>query len=211
MADGNGEDGGAGIGGAGRRNQKRRTRKDLLRAAARLLRDGDRPSLEQVAEEALVSRATAYRYFPNLDALLLEAALDIAVPDAEALFADADATDPVARLERLDDVLHAMVRDHEPQLRLMLALSLQRGLSDDADVPARQNRRTPLIEAALLPAAATFDPAQLPLLRDALALLIGIEARIVFEDVLQLDDAAAAAVRRWVIGALVNAARRRPA
>lgn len=190
-----------------RRNQKHRTRKDLLRAAARLLRDGGRPSLEAVAEEALVSRATAYRYFPNLDALLLEAALDIAVPEPEAVFADADPEDPSARLLHLDARLHAMIAAHEPQLRLMLALSLQRGLAEDSTVPARQNRRSPLIEAALAPAAATFDRSTLPRLRAALAALVGIEAQIVFRDVLQLDEEAASAARRWAIAALVAAAR----
>ena len=73
--------------GAGRPNQKSRTRKDLLRAAARLMKDGNCPTFEDVAEEALVSRATAYRYFSGLEALLVEAALDVAMPDAEALFA----------------------------------------------------------------------------------------------------------------------------
>jgi hypothetical protein len=42
---------------AGRPNQKRRTRKDLLLAAARLMKQGRQPVLEEVAEEALVSRA----------------------------------------------------------------------------------------------------------------------------------------------------------
>jgi len=59
---------------AERPNQKRRTRKDLLLAAARLLQQGKRPSLEEVAEAALVSRATAYRYFPGVEPLLVEAA-----------------------------------------------------------------------------------------------------------------------------------------
>src|SRR6185295_18078470 len=40
----------------GRPNQKSRTRKDLLRAAARLMKEGRNPSLEEIAEEALVSR-----------------------------------------------------------------------------------------------------------------------------------------------------------
>ena len=56
---------------AGRPNQRRRTRKDLLDAATRLMRQGRKPSLEEVAEEALVSRATAYRYFASIDALLV--------------------------------------------------------------------------------------------------------------------------------------------
>ena len=52
----------------GRPNQKTRTRKDLLQAAARLMKQGGPPTLEEVAEEALVSRATAYRYFPSVEA-----------------------------------------------------------------------------------------------------------------------------------------------
>src|ERR687894_3223624 len=70
-----------------RGNQRFRTRKDLLAAAARLMKNGRKPSLEEVAEAALVSRATAYRYFPSIEALLVEASLDLAVPDGEAVFA----------------------------------------------------------------------------------------------------------------------------
>ncbi|HET6470955.1 MAG TPA: TetR family transcriptional regulator, partial [Pseudomonadales bacterium] len=55
---------------SGRHNQRRRTRKDLLTAAATLMRSGAKPSLEAVAEAAMVSRATAYRYFPSIEALL---------------------------------------------------------------------------------------------------------------------------------------------
>ena len=51
----------------GRPNQRSRTRKDLLDAASRLLKQGRRPTLEEVAEEARVSRATAYRYFPSVE------------------------------------------------------------------------------------------------------------------------------------------------
>ena len=71
-----------------RPNQKRRTRKDLLQAAARLMKQGRRPGLEEVAEEALVSRATAYRYFPTIEALLAEASADVVTPEPETLFAD---------------------------------------------------------------------------------------------------------------------------
>lgn len=79
------------------------------------------PSLEEVAAEALVSRATAYRYFPNLQSLLLEASLDVAIPEAAAIFDAAPEDDPVARLDT----------------------------TRSGDLPRRQNRRTPLIEEAL--------------------------------------------------------------
>jgi AcrR family transcriptional regulator len=193
---------------AGQTNQRRRTRKDLLRAASRLLKEGRRPSLEEVAEAALVSRATAYRYFPGVEQLLLEASLDVAVPDAEEVFRDAATEDPVARLERVDAALHAMILAHEPQLRMLLAHTLQRGAGGDGDLPPRQNRRTPLIEAALEPSRDRFDPEALPMLTRSLALVIGTEARVVFKDVLQLDDAEAREVVRWAIRALVEAARK---
>jgi len=196
----------------GRPNQRRRTRQDLLNAATRLVRQGRKPSLEEIAEEAMVSRATAYRYFPRVDALLVEAALDVAIPDAEALLARAPRDDAVARVERIDEGLHEMILAHEPQLRTMLVHSLQRaGDGSDDGLPARQNRRTPLIEAALAPVRSQFRPAALKRLTHALALVIGTEAMVVCKDVLQLDDAEARKVRRWAIRALVEAARKPPA
>ena len=53
--------------------------------------------------------------------------------------------DPVARLDRVDSALHAMIRANEASLRLILMNSLQR--AGNGDVPPRQNRRTPLIES----------------------------------------------------------------
>jgi AcrR family transcriptional regulator len=195
----------------GRQNQKDRTRKDLLLAAARLGKQGKTPSLEEIAREALVSRATAYRYFPSTEALLVEAALDVAIPDADALFADTSSDDPVARLEHVDTVLHDIILANEPAMRMMLVHTLQRGMKhaeEDGDVPVRQNRRMPLIEAALAPARQEFKPAALKTLSQALALFMGTEGMVVVKDVLQLNDAEARKVKRWAIRALVQAARR---
>lgn len=194
----------------GRESQKSRTRRDLLRAAARLTKAGRKPTLEEIAEDALVSRATAYRYFPNVEALLSEASFDLAVPEADELFRNDTSADPVARLNRVDTALHDMILANEASLRLMLAHTLQRGLTgeDDADLPKRQNRRAPLIEAALAPARKDFKPASLATLSKALALILGPEAIMVFKDVLQLDDAEARRVKKWAIRALVEAARK---
>ncbi len=194
----------------GRPNQRSRTRKDLLQAAGRLLKQGRKPTLDEVAAEALVSRATAYRYFPNVDALLVEAPLDGAVPEPQDLFRNAPADDPVARLERVDTALESMMRENEAPLRMMLAQSMHRVVRGDADVelPARQNRRTPLIEAALEPLRQHFKPAAYKNLTRALALVIGTEAMVVFKDVLQLEEAEARKVRRWTIRALVEAAEK---
>lgn len=194
---------------AGRRNQRRRTRKDLLDAAARLAKRGEQPSLEQVAEEALVSRATAYRYFPSVEALMLEASLDVAAPTPAELFAGDGSRDPIARLRKADAALQDMIVANEAALRLMLAQSLQRTATGAAEpgLPARQNRRAPLIEAALEPARAEFSAEAHDTLTKALALIFGTEAAITCKDVLQLDEAEARRVKSWAIAALVAAAR----
>ncbi|MFN3743622.1 MAG: TetR/AcrR family transcriptional regulator [Hyphomicrobiaceae bacterium] len=193
-----------------RSNQKTRTRKDLLQAAARLLKEGRNPSLEEVAEAALVSRATAYRYFPSIDALLVEAAVDVAVPGPGEVFEGVRTRDPVERLLRADAALDDMIAANEPLLRSMLAHTIQQGghRDDDGKLPKRQNRRTPLIEAALEPARGEFRPAALRELTRALGLVLGPEAFIVVKDVLQLEDADVRRLKLWVIRALVEAARK---
>jgi hypothetical protein len=103
-----------------------------------------------------------------------------------------------------------MVLANEPALRRMLIHALQRSLAETGaeEPPARQNRRTPLIEAALAPARDRFDPAAFELLARSLALLVGTESRLVFRDVLQIDDEEARRVKRFAIRALVAAALR---
>jgi AcrR family transcriptional regulator len=194
----------------GRPNQRTRTRKDLLDAASRLLKQGARrPTLEEVAEEALVSRATAYRYFPSVEALLVEAPLEGAAPSPDDLFRDTASDDAVERLELVDGALDDMITANEQALRLMLAQSLERGSNGEArnGFPARQNRRTALIEAALAPARDQFEPAAAQHLSSALALIIGTESMVVLKDVLQLGAAEATEVKQWAIRALVDAAR----
>ena len=198
----------------GRPNQRRRTRQDLLNAASELMKQGRKPSLEEIAEKALVSRATAYRYFPNVETLLLEASLDIAVPQPAGLFDDEAAADrdPVSRVQRVDAALHEMILANEAPLRTMLAHSLGAAVRETKDgaVPVRQNRRSPLIDAALKPVRAQFKTGAIDTLSNALALIIGTEGMIVIKDVLQLDDAEARKVKRWAIRALVEAAMKRP-
>lgn len=188
-----------------RENRRLRTRRDLLEAAVRLSRDGQSPSFEEIAEAALVSRATAYRYFPGLDALMSEAAVHVETPTPESLFGGDRSTDVLARVDKVDAALSALVLANEAPLRALLARTVQQ---PPGETPVRQNRRSPLVAAALAAADPPLPPAQHDLLAKALPLLLGIETRVVFKDVLQLDDAEAARVRRWMIRALVEAARK---
>lgn len=192
----------------GRANQRHRTRKDLLLAAGRLLKEGRKPTMDEVAEEAMVSRATAYRYFPSLEALLVEAPLHGAVPDAEDLFVGDPTVDPEERVDKAEAALHDMVYKNEAQLRLMLAYSLKQWLESDGkhEIPVRQNRRTRLIEAALAPVRDRLDETGYRRLCAALALIFGTESMVVFRDVLPLTEEAARKVKSWAVRVLVRAA-----
>src|SRR5690242_1825818 len=87
--------------GGGRERQRRRTRRAILDAAVRLLARGAEPSMAQIAEEADVSRRTVYLYFPTLEHLLADAALNATRASVEPqLEAGADVTDRVEGLVR---------------------------------------------------------------------------------------------------------------
>lgn len=188
-----------------RANQRGRTRRDLLEAALRVSADSSTPTLEAIAEEARVSRATAYRYFPNVDDLLAEAALHMAFPGADCLSGASD--DPLERLLLVDDAVDRMIAANETALRRMIASTAKLPLQSTG-VPARQNWRLPLIEAALEPARSKFSASSYRQLTRALSLVIGTEAMLVLKDVLALDGAEAREVRRQAIASLLDSALR---
>jgi AcrR family transcriptional regulator len=190
-----------------RSNQRYRTRKDLIAAAAKLMKTGRRPSIDEVASAARVSRATAYRYFPNIEALLAEALLDPITPDGEAVFAGNSSADPEERIDKAEAAMHRAVFGNEASIRLMLSAAIARAAAEgDGQVPVRQNRRTALIEAALAPARDRFKKSSYSKLRDALAVIFGSESMVVFRDVLRVDEKTARAVKSWAVRALVRAA-----
>lgn len=193
----------------GRVNQRYRTRRELLQAASRLLREGKTPTMADIADEALVSRATAYRYFPNRESLLAEAPLDGKAPTAEELFMGNDHSSVADRVDKAEEALHKMTFENEIQIRTFLALSLAPNDSDSSsngDPPRRQNRRMPLIEAALAPERSRLEDRLYTTLCQALAVYFGGEAMVVFRDVLGVSPEEAREVKKWAIRTLVNAA-----
>lgn len=196
-----------------RKNQRLRTRKDLLRATSELLREGRQPTMDEIAGRAMVSRATAYRYFPRLESLLLEAPLDGAAPTPESVFGPDAPADPEDRIDHAEAAFHSMTYRNERQLRLSLAqtLTAERAPGEEPPAPLRQNRRTELIQAALAPAREQFDDETYEKLCASLALVFGPESMIVFRDVRPLTEARAREVKSWAVRSLVRAALKRPA
>ena len=196
----------------GRINQKRRTRATILATAVELLEQGQRPTVAEVADAALVSRATAYRYFPTQEYLLFEAALESTRSDIDQeLEENTLPEDPEARLEMLIDALQKRIIDKEAAFRTMLRLSLEQSaeVEEQYDGESRPSRlrgggRVRWIEKALAPVEGRFEEPHFRRLVVALSLCMGIEALIVLRDVCALEPEEAEEVSRWAARTLLR-------
>ncbi len=194
-----------------RLGQKLRTRAALLRAARDLVDRGETPTIAEVADAALVSRATAYRYFTRQEELLAEVPLDEAAPTVASLFGGDAPTDPEDRVALVQNALYDLSRDHETAFRLFLRTSVARGLreTDGPRSPFRGARRTALLAEALAPLAGELTAEEIERLKMALAMLVGTEPMIVLRDVLLLEHDQARAIGEWAVRRMVRAARQR--
>lgn len=185
--------------------QKYRTRKDILQAATRLVKAGGAPTMEEVAAEAMVSRATIYRYFTNVETLLFEASVDVSIPDPNDFFSGIDSQDPVERLDMAEAMMHEVIYENENIMRHLQAGATLAKSEGQGAPPRRQNRRVPLIAAALEPIREKLPKKDFDRLSAALALVFGPESMIVYRDVVPISPAKARAVKSWILKALVEA------
>ena len=125
----------------GRQDQKQRTRQALITAARDLLARGATPTVEAAAAAASISRATAYRYFPNQHSLLVGAHPEVNVSS----LLDADAPlEPEARLDAVVNRTAELMFSAEATYRTMLRLSLEAEPAARGDLALRQGITPPL-------------------------------------------------------------------
>ncbi len=182
----------------GRANQKARTRKAIVDACRELTRSGAELSMPDVARAAMVSEATAYRYFPDLATLIQEALAGLWPPPADALAPVARSADPAERVGFACAYLMRGVHAYQGAVRAMISHTIV----DPARAQARPGFRFGLLEYALAPfadpaGAAFLPPAALARLNQQLAIVVSAEALFALTDLcgLPVDDAIAAAVR----------------
>lgn len=180
---------------AGRENQKQRTRTAIIDAAREIIQGSAEVTMPAVAKAALVSEATAYRYFPDLVSLLREA-IDGTFPSpAEALAPVEDSDDAVVRIAFATERLLRHVQTYQGAVRAVISGSIVR--RDSA--ATRPGYRFGLIDHALAPLDATLgqrNPAALRQLKRDLAVVVSAEALFTLTDLCGLspDDAVASAV-----------------
>jgi AcrR family transcriptional regulator len=189
----------------GRTPQKLRTRQALMDTAVELVKAGRRPSVSAVADQAGVSRATAYRYFPSQDLMLSEAMIRATAGTAtdSLLPTGTTAADPAELAGAITRQAGQFSLDHEDRLRTALRLSL-----DPSSGYQRPGRRGRWIDDILAAAGDRIDEPARARLSAALNLVLGIEPIIVLTDIAGLDQAAALDVVEWVATTLVEASMR---
>jgi AcrR family transcriptional regulator len=176
----------------GRVNQKARTRTAIVDATRDLIQAGAEITMPAVARAALVSEATAYRYFPDLMSLLREAMTGIWPGPEEVLAGVADSPDPVERVAAAAEALLRRVLAAQGAVRAMIAASITR----PELAAGRPGYRFGLIDYALEPLAGTLgaaDPEGFAMLKTQLAIVVSAEALFTLTDVCGVAPEAAIA------------------
>ena len=190
----------------GRANQKRRTRQALIDAALALREEGHDPTFAEVAKRALVSRATAYRYFSSVEALVSETAAERAMQPLEYIYRPGD--DPVEAIGRAAREINKIMLDDEVGLHVMERSFMAMWLDNERDSrPPRPGRRMKYILPIVDALKDELPPAARQRLIHTLSMVMGTEAVLAVRDIAgaSIDEAIAAGI--WAAQALVKQAR----
>ena len=199
----------------GRPNQRNRTRRALLEAAAVLIEAGGVPTTTEVADAADISRRTAYRYFPTQDQLLIEASLERLRPEVESAIAavaavpvvhgsgeEVDVAWTAARLEATVRIMHRLALQHERLLRTIWRLT-----ADGASTPGvrpRGSRRIDWLTTAAEPIRERLGSDRFEQLISALATCVGFDSLFVLIDLRGLSPEEAEQVTQWMAEAMLR-------
>ena len=170
----------------------------------------------EASERAMVSLATAYRYFSSAEELWREASMVAA--ELGPLLAEADArmeeagNDPHARLEVAVRTVGWRMLDDQVPFRQLAKSALERWFAQvevppDERAPVREGRRNRHNRKVVEPLSGTLSETDLDRLVAALGLVVGTDSMLALTDGVGLDVDEAKAVMldaaRWLLtGAL---------
>lgn len=194
--------------GIGERGARARTARLMLETAVRVMQNGIVPSVSDVAEEAGVSRATAYRYFPS-QAALVHAVVDEALgpilewssseSDAERRVGDLIGTS-IPRIEAFEATFRAALKHSLEQW------AARRQGGSGLEPQFTRGHRVELLRKAIAPLHPALPEASLDRLAKALSLVFGVETLVILKDIWNVDANEAREVALWSGRALVRAA-----
>lgn len=187
-----------------------RTRRLLIETAMRLFDSDVFPSITEVAQEAQLSRATAYRYFPTQSALVSAAMTEILGPITSWQPKSQDAS---SRVDELLGFAFPRMLQHEGTLRAALHLSLSQWAQARSANPiplkerlVRGNRKASLVQA-LEPLKKEMPAPLVERVLRALSLVYGSEIFLVMKDIWGCDNVQLEDIGKWIAKAIVRQAR----
>ena len=184
-----------------RERQTRRTKRALLAAADELFGEGRVPTVAEVAERADVARATAYRYFPTQEALLLGASfLGETAPLGSIDELVSEFSDPAERVAEAVRRGAVWTIEREARLRTILRLSLE---SAETTRPARRRSYIAQLLADVRPSLSDGDYERLS---GALTVLFGIDPIVSLRDNGDVPPERIPEVLAWTAATIVREA-----
>lgn len=191
---------------------RKRTYILLVTTALDLFEKGAMPSVSELAFEAGVSRATAYRYFPT-QSDLISATVNASLGPILTWRPQSERTD-----ERIDELLrYAFPRmfEHEGVLRAALQVSLQQWASDrsasqnleDLKIKRLQRgNRKDILAMVTTPMKGEYSQETIDKVIKAFSVIYGSEIFLVLKDIWMLDNQQVTEIARWMAKAIINQA-----
>lgn len=187
-----------------------RTRHLLINTAINLFDRGAFPSITEVAQEARLSRATAYRYFPTQSALVSSIVAATLSPMASW---QPTYQDVAARIDELLSFAFPHMLKHEGTLRAALHLSLtQWAQSQSADASPLKEKlvrgdRKAILTLVVQPLHDELTPELINRVVRALSLVYGSEIFLVMKDIWGCDNDELQNMGKWIAKAIIRQAR----
>ncbi|PHI30550.1 TetR/AcrR family transcriptional regulator [Budvicia aquatica] len=194
---------------------KKRKYKVLIQHALRMFEEGAFPSVTELALEAEVSRATAYRYFPTQSALISTVVDEILKP---IIAWEPEQTDAEDRVDELLKFAYPQMFKHEGALRAALLLSLQQWAENRSqEMNAKpgvvvnekliRGHRKQILSLVTEPLKDRLSAELREKVIHSLSLVYGSEVFMVFKDIWQLDNDEVQSITQWMAKAILNQAK----
>ena len=184
----------------GRRKQKLKTHYKIFDAAQVLMNKGDTLTLEKVAKEANISRATIYRYYSNIETLTAELALSIQDEDPERFALENKDLSIEELIFKIQNHYLDFTFRNEATFRKFLG-SL---LTSETGKNKRAGRRIIALEKVLSLKKNNLSDRDKNHLINIASLFMGVEALILTKDVCNLNDEEAKESLQWGLRMLLN-------
>lgn len=188
---------------SGRTKQKLQTRTLIIQTAKQMMDNPQSLTLEDVAREASVSRATIYRYFPGIDMLFSEAAIHLDYKTPEELNQEMNDLTVSDKIRHIQKYYNNFGLQNEVAYRRHLSVVMLEAIKNTEKL--RGGRRIEALKMALKPLMSSMRKTNWERLINAAALLSGFDALVICKDVCGLDDAKATSLLEWMMELVIDA------